>query len=404
MGNEWKTVRVLDIADKVAMGPFGASIKVETFVPSGVPVISGQHLHGFRLDESPGYNFISEKHAEKLKNAIVKSGDIIFTHAGNIGQVCLIPENTLYERYIVSQRQFYLRCDRSKAIPEYVVTYFKSREGQHKLLANKSQVGVPSIAQPVTYLRTIEIPLPPIPEQKRIARIQGSLDDRIELNSKTNITLEVLAKVLFKSWFVDFEIVKAKATGRSTGLPPNIDDLFPDSFEDSELGLIPKNWRVGLLRTICTFEYGKALKKEVRVKGQIPVMGSNGQIGWHNEALVKGPGIIIGRKGNPGIVTWTHEDFYPIDTTFYLKTDLPLVFMYFLLQRQNMLSLSADSAVPGLNRDVAMSNKVVIPPRECIDRYNLTVAPFVLKTASLIKQSTDLSMLREILLQRLLKC
>jgi type I restriction enzyme S subunit len=245
MAGEWREVRIEEIAERVAMGPFGSSIKVETFVPEGVPVISGQHLHGFKVDDTVGFNFITPEHAERLKNANVQRGDIVLTHRGNIGQVAYIPDDSKYERYVVSQSQFYMRCDRSKAIPEFVVAFFKTPEGQHRLLANTSQVGVPSIAQPVTYLRTIEIPLPPLPEQRAIAHILGTLDDKIELNRRMSETLEAMARALFKSWFVDFDPVRAKAEGRDPGLPQPLADLFPDSFEDSELGEIPKGWEVG---------------------------------------------------------------------------------------------------------------------------------------------------------------
>ena len=84
-GPEWPTVAVEDLAEKVAMGPFGSSIKVATFVPEGVPIISGQHLHGVRVDDAPGFNFITPEHAKRLANANVVRGDVIFTHAGNIG-------------------------------------------------------------------------------------------------------------------------------------------------------------------------------------------------------------------------------------------------------------------------------------------------------------------------------
>lgn len=156
----WPVKTIGDIAERVAMGPFGSSIKVETFVPEGVPVISGQHLHGFILQDST-FNFIDHKHANKIRNAIVQRGDVIFTHAGNIGQAAFIPENSRYERYIISQRQFYMRCNLSLVTPSFVAYYFRSPEGQHKLLANASSSGVPSIARPATYLRSIELVLPP---------------------------------------------------------------------------------------------------------------------------------------------------------------------------------------------------------------------------------------------------
>ena len=157
--NDCTLARLEELASKIAMGPFGANIKVSTFVPSGVPIISGNHLRSFFLEE-PSYNYITEEHAQRLKNSIVFPKDIIFTHAGNIGQVAMIPEGCDYPYYIISQRQFYMRCDESKVIPEIVLFFFHSIEGKGKLLANANSTGVPSIAQPSTHLKNIEMPLP----------------------------------------------------------------------------------------------------------------------------------------------------------------------------------------------------------------------------------------------------
>ncbi len=262
LNSKWSMVTVEAISERVAMGPFGSSIKVETFVPEGIPIISGQHLHGARVDDGPGFNFITEDHAHRLANANVERGDIVFTHRGNIGQAAYVPKNSQFERYVISQSQFYMRCDSSKAIPEFITAYFRSLEGQHKLLANASQVGVPSIAQPVTYLRTIEIPLPPLPEQRAIAHILGTLDDKIELNRRMNETLEAMARALFKSWFIDFDPVRAKAVLRNQGgsdwaverarvyldnMDEEIAALFPDRLVDSELGPIPEGWKVSTI-------------------------------------------------------------------------------------------------------------------------------------------------------------
>lgn len=316
---EWQTATIDEIAERVAMGPFGSSIKVETFVSSGVPIISGQHLNGSKVDDRAGFNFITEEHADRLKKANVQRGDIIFTHRGNIGQVAYISEDSKYEHYVVSQSQFYMRCDRSKIIPEFVVAYFKTPEGQHKLLANTSQVGVPSIAQPVTYLRTIEIPLPSLAEQHAIAHILGKLDDKIELNRRMDETLEAMARALFKSWFVDFDPVHAKADDRDPGLPKEIADLFPNSFEDSEMGEIPKGWEVGYLEDALVLQRGFDLPAIKRKLGPYPVIAASGPSGAHSKFMVRGPGVTTGRSGVLGNVYYIHDDFWPLNTSLWVK-------------------------------------------------------------------------------------
>ena len=200
--SEWKEYKLRDVADRIGMGPFGSNIRISTFVSEGIPVISGTHLRGIRLEDKY-YNFVTVEHANKLQSANVYRGDVIFTHAGNIGQVAFIPNNSKYERYIISQRQFYLRCRKNALTPEYLTYYFKSDEGQYKLLANANQTGVPSLAQPVSYLKTIEIPLPPLPEQRAIAGVLSSLDDKIDLIHRQNKTLEGMAESLWRKMFVE---------------------------------------------------------------------------------------------------------------------------------------------------------------------------------------------------------
>ena len=162
---QWPEMTIGDIAEKVAMGPFGSNIKVSTFVEKGVPIISGNHLRNYFLEE-PSYNYITEEHASKLKNSIVYPNDIVFTHAGNIGQVAMIPERSHFPYYVISQRQFYLRCNTELITPEYVLLFFHSKIGQHELLSYANQTGVPSIARPATNLKKIRIPIPSLDEQK----------------------------------------------------------------------------------------------------------------------------------------------------------------------------------------------------------------------------------------------
>ncbi|WP_017939857.1 restriction endonuclease subunit S [Zestomonas thermotolerans] len=248
MANEWQTVRVEDIAEKIAMGPFGSDIKTDNFVPKGVPVIRGVNLTNGRF-HGEGFVFLTEEKANDLANANAFPGDLVFTHRGTLGQVGLIP-NQPFSRYVVSQSQMKLACNKQKALSEFIYYFFKSPAGQAALLANTSQTGVPAISRPVTSLKAIRLRLPPIAEQRAIAHILGTLDDKIELNRKQNETLEAMARALFKAWFVDFEPVRAKMEGRwqrgqsLPGLPAHLYDLFPDRLVESELGEIPEGWRV----------------------------------------------------------------------------------------------------------------------------------------------------------------
>ena len=221
--------------------------------------------------------------------------------------------------------------------------------------------------------------LPPLPEQRAIAHVLGTLDDKIELNRRMNETLEEMARALFKSWFVDFEPVRAKMDGRwrrgesLPGLPAEHYDLFPDRFVPSELGDIPEGWAVKPLGELVELAYGKALRAAERKRGAIPVYGSNGQIDWHDKKLVPGPGIVVGRKGNPGVVSWAQGDFFPIDTTFYvipMHASLGLHFLFFALSNQDLPSVAADSAVPGLNRNLAYMNKQLLPDERVLAEFD----------------------------------
>jgi type I restriction enzyme S subunit len=191
----WTVKSIEEVSSRVAIGPFGSSIKVETFVSDGMPVISGQHLHGLMLEDSI-FNFITQAHAERLKNSLVQRGDVVFTHAGNIGQVAFIPEHSRYERYIISQRQFFMRCDLSQVTPSFVTFYFKSHEGQHRLLANTSSSGVPSIARPVTNLRSIRLTIPSKPVLDAFESFVRPILIQVRRNDEQSRTLAALRDAL----------------------------------------------------------------------------------------------------------------------------------------------------------------------------------------------------------------
>ncbi|MCY4413150.1 MAG: restriction endonuclease subunit S [Caldilineaceae bacterium] len=268
---------------------------------------------------------------------------------------------------------------------------------------------VPGLNRTAAHARVLKIPMES--EQRAIAHILGTLDDKIELNRRMNQTLEEMARALFKSWFVDFDPVRAKMDGRwrrgqsLAGMPADLYDLFPDGMVDSELGEIPEGWEVQELGDLIELAYGKALKADNRRDGTIPVYGSNGQVGWHDEKLVSGPGIVVGRKGNPGTVTWVDSDFFPIDTTFYVlpkSSDQKLLFLFFALAEQDLPSIAADSAVPGLNRNLAYMNKQLLPNEVIVAYFEEIVAVFFARCNRIQVESRTLGIQRDTLLPGLI--
>ena len=191
----WSVRRIEEIAERVGMGPFGSNIKVSTFVESGIPVLNGANVQGALLEDRD-FRFVTEEHAERLRNSCVRSGDIVLTHRGTLGQVALVPTGARFAEYVLSQSQFFLRCDASVMQPEWMLYFLRSPAGQHMLLSNASQVGVPSIARPSSYLKSMRLVAPRVELVNRYAEAARSLHASIVSNKGTAATLATLRDTL----------------------------------------------------------------------------------------------------------------------------------------------------------------------------------------------------------------
>jgi len=218
---------------------------------SGIPLVTAKVIKDGRI-ETPDEFIAPEAYDEWMRRGVPKAGDVVITTEAPLGEVAQLPKG----KVALAQRVITLSGKSDSVDNTYLKYLLLSRPFQEDLHARATGTTVVGIKQSV--LRKIDLSFPGLSQQQVIAHILGTLDVKIELNRKTNETLEAMAKTLFQSWFVDFDPVRAKAEGRSTGLPDEISDLFPDSFEESELGEIPRGWHIGCLRDCCEITMGQS--------------------------------------------------------------------------------------------------------------------------------------------------
>ncbi|MBI3272660.1 MAG: restriction endonuclease subunit S [Planctomycetes bacterium] len=405
----WRSVTIDDIKagaeNALATGPFGSSISSRFFTNAGVPVIRGSNLSeeiGNRLVEDD-YVFVSSEKAREFRRSLVRSGDLVFTCWGTIGQVGIVDKRSRFSEYIVSNKQMKLTPDSMKADSLFLYYVFSSSPVRDEIRNQAIGSSVPGFN--LGQLRRIRFNLPPLPDQRAIAHILSTLDDKIELNRRQNETLEAMARALFKSWFVDFDPVRAKAEGRRPeGMDEETAGMFPRSFVKSELGPIPQSWRAVQWGDLVTLEYGKGLVGYQHEEGAFPVYGTNGPIGSHSEALCPHPGIIVGRKGAYRGIHFSTKPFYVIDTAYYVEPrgKLDLRWAYYSLLNEDINSMDSGSAIPSTSRDDFYGLPIVAPPDTLQERFAGILEPLWSRQEANDLESRTLAALRDTLLPKLL--
>lgn len=280
------------------------------------------------------------------------------------------------------------------------------------------------------YVERIEKPIPPLSQQRSIAHILGTLDDKIELNNRMNQTLEAMARALFKSWFVDFDPVKAKAAGKKTGLPKEIDRLFPSSFRDSELGKIPKGWTVRKADELYEVAIGRTPpRKESRwfsvLPADVPWMSIKdlgnavvyiSEVGEYltadavekfrvrripENSVVLSFKLTVGRVAITDIEMLSNEaiaHFLPIKNNYI---DSPYLYCYLFGFEYGCLG-STSSIATAVNSDSIRSIQVLVPDEKVHDAFNTMVKPIFHQLKTRQRESKTLSSIRDTLLPKLL--
>jgi len=427
MGGEWKPTTIGEHFDLVN----GFAFKSADFLPRGVPVIKIKNVKAGYFSEHV-FSYVDPIFLKTRKDKLAKTGDLLISMSGNrhdgspstwVGKVAYFDKP---EPFLINQRVGALRLKLESQMHRRFMAYLLSSWSFQELFISiaTSSGGQANISPRQILGAPFKAPSPT--EQRAIAHILGTLDDKIELNRQMNLTLEKMAQAIFKSWFIDFDPVvwnavqagnpipqpfaetaaryRAHQTAGHPGLPKEIVDLFPDRFEESELGLIPEGWEVKPVGDVIELAYGKSLPKKNRVYGQFPVYGSGGVTGFHDEYFVQGPGVVVGRKGTVGSTYWEERNFFPIDTVFYvkIKTLLPLYWVFLRLSIMDIEKLGADSAVPGVNRNSVYAQKWIVPGDQIVKEYQAMSDGFLKQVEENRKQIDDLSRTRDTLLPELI--
>jgi type I restriction enzyme, S subunit len=314
---------------------------------------------------------LSEKGKDAHQRILLPRKSVCVVCIASIGKVCFTSEDSVTNQQINS-----IIVDAKNHDPDFVF-YLAS------LLRSTLEAYAGGTATPIVNkgsFSKIKVQVPERSIQRKIAAILTAYDGLIETNKRRIALLEKMVEELYREWFARMR--------------------FPGHQNTKFVKGVPEGWEIKRLGEILELAYGKALKESDREPGEFHVYGSGGIVGSHSKALVKNKGIIVGRKGNVGAVHLSDRGFFPIDTVFYVVSELPLTFLFFLLRTMNFIN--NDAAVPGLNRNQAYSNQLFYPGSDLITKFAEMADPIFDAKHQIQAQNENLTQTRDLLLPRLI--
>lgn len=322
-------------------------------------------------------------------------GDVLVTKDGTLGRIAVV------DRAGVCINQSVALLQPADAIRSRFLHYLlEAPQNFERMLGDADGTTIKHIY--ITRLARMEVAVPGLDVQDWVVGILGTLDDKIELNRKMAATLEEMARALYRSWFVDFDPVRARAEGRVPAhMDPTTANIFPDSFGEDGL---PAGWKLGTVDQLFILQRGFDLPASARTDGPYAVLAAGGQHGSHSEFRVKGPGVTTGRSGVIGQVFLTLKDFWPLNTSLWVKEFRTgsVYFTYFFLEGLDLQALNSGSAVPSLNRNNVHNLSAYLPPRKITQAFDQFAHPIYKKIEQLKQASQILDTLRNTLLPRLM--
>ena len=427
MSSEWGTQKLGDLFELVN----GHAFRGSEFQLSGVPVLKIKNVkpNKILLDDLA---YVDEKVAEKRPDKQVLRGDILITMSGNrmdgskdtwVGKVAYFD---LPGRYLLNQRVGILRPRPGVQVDRKCCSYFLSSEDyqQFFILVATSSGGQANLS-PGQILKE-NFRLPPLNEQERISALLGALDDRITLLRETNATLEAIAQALFKSWFVDFDPVRAKLEGRTpVGTDEATAALFPDGFEESELGLVPRGWRVGTLAdlshlnpeswtaknhpefvayldlanakgneiaSVTDFEFDEAPSRARRVLRDGDTIVGTVRPGNRSFAFINEPASNL--TASTGFAVLRPSAIENTEFVYLAATQDSSI--------EHLAHVADGGAYPAVRPDVVSGLQIVVPDAQVLKAFHAVAVSLLAKVSENQKQAQTLATLRDTLLPRLI--
>ena len=357
--------------------------KTPKYSNDGYPMVRVTDINRGYLDLSNTKKVDENTYKEFTKKYKPQVGDILFSRVGSYGNSSYVNN---HEKFCLGQNTVCISPNHHLIDSFYLYCCLNSFSVKQQIDAFVGGVAQPTIS--LKNINLLEIPYPNLPTQKKIAAILSAYDDLIENNTRRIEILEEMARSIYREWFVKFRFPGHEQT----------------QMVDSELGLIPEGWEVGRLDDALILQRGFDLPTQQRKGGNIPIYASTGVTGTHNEAKVKAPGVVTGRSGSLGTVIYIDEDFWPLNTTLWVKEfrRVTPLYAFYLLSDLKLEQYNSGAAVPTLNRNDIHGRPVVIPPQKLLEQLNLFVEPLLVLKKNLLKRSDNLRKTRDLLLPRLI--
>jgi type I restriction enzyme, S subunit len=377
---------------------------------AGQLVLRSKNIRDGRLDlTEPSFTNRSDFEA-RIRRAKPQAGDIVITREAPMGECAMVPDGL---ECCLGQRMVLLRPNREKVDARYLLYALQSPSVQWQIGVHEGTGSTVSNLR-IPALEALLIPRPELGEQRAIAWVLGALDDKIELNRQMSRTLDDIAQALFKSWFVDFDAVRAKEQGGSASLPDEIGALFPSSRVASPMGQIPATWTVTQLGSVTeNFDSRRvplsSRERESR-RGAYPYYGAAGVIDHVNGFIFDGEYVLVGEDGSVvdrddrPVVQYVWGQFWVNNHAHVLKGrgEVSDEHLYLFLRRVNIRPFITGAVQPKLNQGNLNRVPFILPQAPVCAAFRAVVKPLFARRRAAMEEAGTLTELRCVLLPRLL--